>query len=302
MDRRRYFVLDEPCPTDEIQSMMGRVVMDKRLPLQAYAPVEPLDPNETKHNPQDIIPSILPSPILTTNRKDFLQNLTSASARTGLSEYFGIEFARSKEERAVLESQVVRRYTLKQHEQYFTELMKHPAYSGDVKQLLARSKGGKAYFVVGFLVTKGAVWSREKGTLYSGSVNIKVPLSMAAGLPLQLDPSVGFSYEQGRSQGSDTTTLQAEIFAISYAVIKINRSFDKNSRHFIKEQPVLGYMARAKAHHLALGADDEEDIVEEDDEEDESLDQPGEKAIENTHDEIIMEELVSEDDSEIFSM
>ena len=68
MTRRRYFILDETCPEREVQSMMGRVVLDPAAPLHAFAPMEPLNDKEVRHNPEDIIPTILPEPSLSTKR------------------------------------------------------------------------------------------------------------------------------------------------------------------------------------------------------------------------------------------
>lgn len=113
--------------------MMGRLVLDYRMPLKHYAPVEPPDGSETRHNPQDIIPSILEGTVLTLSRKELLGKIQSLALKTSLAQYFGINLARSTEEQIEFESQLVRKYSLRQVEHHFNRLMQNPLYARDVK-------------------------------------------------------------------------------------------------------------------------------------------------------------------------
>ncbi|ETN39884.1 uncharacterized protein HMPREF1541_06110 [Cyphellophora europaea CBS 101466] len=197
------------------------------------------------------------------SRKDFLQNVASASVAVSLSDYFGINFARTNDERVALESQTVKRYSLKQHKQYFEELMKNTLYADDVRQLLQGAKRGKAFFVVGFLTTQGTIWSREHGQLRSSGVDVKVPLSAALGLPLPgLDPGIGVSGSVERKQSSEASTAATEIFAMAYDVVKFNYSLDRNASKYVRKD--------------VMGSDDEEG--EEDDGKEEDEEHRGEVA------------------------
>jgi len=213
MARRRFFNLDEAISGNEIESMMGRVVADFRLPLRSYASNDVLTSNERRHNPQDIIPSILPPPSMTTNRKDLLQSIRSKELHTSLTDYFGIDFARTDVEKVLLESRVFNRYTLKQNKQYFDQLMKDPLYSRDVRKLLRVSKG-KGYFVVGFMTTEGAVWRRGTGQEHSAGFTVKAPLSLATGFLPQLDPGIPPSISTQEAQGRSYDANQVEILSL----------------------------------------------------------------------------------------
>jgi hypothetical protein len=265
MQRKRYFILDETCPGEEIQSMMGRVVLDYRLPLKEYAPREPLDGSEPRHNPQDIIPNILPKPSLTTNRRDFLRSLAEVDVQATLTEYFGFNLFRTKEETIEVESRAVRKYSLNQVAQYFTKLMENPLYDRDVRQLLSRQ--GKAYMVVGFLTTEGTTWKRSVGVGRSLGGKLKAPISMAVGMPPELDPSLSASHKRESSQEQSFETPQVEIFAIAYDVVGVSHSFDRSAPRYMRRDPVLGPAKRVKGHHQALGVDSDEEIEEADDDE-----------------------------------
>jgi hypothetical protein len=137
--------------------MMGRVVKDIRPPLDRYAPVEPLDPSAATHNPQDILPSILPEPSRSSTRKDVVEAVTERGIKLALTSFFGIDFAKSAYQKAELESTEVKQYSLKQPHQVFDHLMTNSEYQADVVALLNEARRSKAYMVVGFLTTSGVV-------------------------------------------------------------------------------------------------------------------------------------------------
>jgi hypothetical protein len=259
MTQRRFFVLDESCPASEIPNMMCRVVADKLLPLAKFAPIEPLSPSEPRHNPQDIIASILPPPSLSTNRKDFLEAVHSNKLSASLTSFFGFDFARSTEERLILQTKSVKRYTLNNPEVYFKTLMQNEYYARDIRQLLEDSK--HAYLVVGFLTTTGAIWTQSRGKNSHDSASVTLPISELAGVPMpQLDAKLCPSRTVAMKQSREMRVAQEEIFAIAYCSVKLSYSFDKTAPKLMKKTPVVGPPKRAKAKHLAMGGESDEEI------------------------------------------
>jgi hypothetical protein len=85
---------------------MCRVVARKNNPLTKIAPFPFISLGEPSRNTNNIIPSILPTPSLSTCRKEFLKVVHEREIRIGLTALFGLDFARNKEESRSLESQL----------------------------------------------------------------------------------------------------------------------------------------------------------------------------------------------------
>jgi hypothetical protein len=252
--------------------MMGRVVQDIRLPLHRFAPVEPLDHASPRHNPQDILPTIVPKPNLSINRKEILESATTKELNVALTQFFGINFARSSTEKAELEGQQVKRYSLNQPKQVFKHLMKNNDYAKDVRELLAESKG-RSYMVVGFMTTSGAVWKLSSEAENKTGFTATVPLSLALGTPPQLDPSISPSMSTKHSPSRTMSVVSEEIFAIAYDIVSTLRKLDFSAPGYVRKEEAYGKEKRAKAHHLALGEDSDEELEFESEDEDEK--QPG---------------------------
>jgi hypothetical protein len=239
--------------------MMGRVVADKLLPLQKFAPFEPLLPTVPRHNPQDIIPDILPAPSLHTNRKEILSRIKDQGVEIMLTSFFGINFARTSDERVELETQEVKQYALNNPDEYFDVLMENDLYAADALKLVSSTKRGHAYFVTGFLTASGAVWTRKQGQTSTDAFSIALPLAEIAGAPLPglADPTIKPSLKWGNEQQRQMHVADEEIFAVAYSLVKIKYRFDKTASHFTRKLVTVGPSKRANAKHLALGNDDE---------------------------------------------
>ncbi|TKA81490.1 hypothetical protein B0A49_00542 [Cryomyces minteri] len=238
--------------------MMGRVVVDKLLPLQKYAPFKSTSP---PHNPEDIVPDILPKPSISTNRKEVLSVANDQGLGLALGSLFGVNFARSNEERVQLESQEVKQYTLDGPDDVFDLLMENDLYAADVQKLLTTTKKRHAYLVTGFLTTSGTLWTRTKGHSRTQEFNVAFPVSQIAGsglLPSELtDPSFEPSRTMKTEQHTEMHVVDEEIFAVSYNLVKVKYSFNKDAPHFTKKTPAVGPPKRANIRQLALGEDDE---------------------------------------------
>ena len=268
----RHFVLDEPIAESNAGKLIGRVVLDIASPLQAFAPREAVEETSSGRNPQDIIPNLLPSPLLSTKRKDFIQNNISGEARTGLTEFFGFNVARTDEEKLTLESKVVKRYSLEQTRDAVGRLMKDDAYNTEVRAFLKEHGVRKAYFVVGFITTEGSVWTRERTRGHSAGIKGQVPLSTIALGPIPgPDLNVKLSASDKNVRGQKFSSKEPLIFAVAYDVVKVKRSFDKSVPGYFRDDVVLGPAKYAKAKHLAMGRDEDEVIEEEEDSEDETM-------------------------------
>ena len=257
----RHIILDETIPGDEIDGMIGRVVLDIKSPLRRYAPDKP-------RSPKDIIPSILPAPVMTTNQKHFLQNHISRDFQSGLSTFFGLDLAVSNEERFSLESAILKRYTLEQVKSVFDELMKDVIYRRNVEDLFKNNKVDKAYLVTGFLTTDGGTWIR--GSARGGTTGVKftVPLSAAiTGAPSAYDPHFGLTSEKKIDRENEYITDTTEIFAVAYDVVRLKRTLDRKAPGFLRTRNdiILGSAFIVNGKHLAMGQDEDEIIEEEED-------------------------------------
>jgi hypothetical protein len=266
----RHFVLDEPYPQIKAEKLIGRVVLDITSPLRAFAPREPVEGTSIGRNPQDIIENILPSPLLSTDRKDFIKNNVSGEVRTDLTDFFGFSFARSEEEKLTLESKLVKRYSLEQTKDVFETLMTDPPYSSEVRKFFKEHRVRKAYFVVGFITTEGSVWTRERERGHSASIKAQLPPSAVAMVPVPgINPSVQLSGGEHNTRGQSFSSEDSLIFAVAYDVIKLKKTFDKTAPGYFRDDLKFGPAKYAKARHLAMEGDDEEIIEEEEEEEEE---------------------------------
>ncbi|KAF8251363.1 hypothetical protein K440DRAFT_614473 [Wilcoxina mikolae CBS 423.85] len=268
MAQNRYFILDAICPGSEIPSMMCRVVTDKLFPLGSrFAPVEPLfGSNERRHNPQDIIPNILPAPIIIKDQKNFPEK--SREKNLGV---LGFEFSRSNCERLSIESQEMKRYQLNNPDHVFSQLMKNELYARDVRDLLSAMPSGRAYLVIGFVTSTGTIWKRTHVKSNAKAVEASMPVAFLSGLlgalatsRPKLKPSTTITV----TRGDEMCIADEGIIAVSYCPVKTSYSLRKKGAQPTRKTPVLGPPKRAKAHHLALsGGESDEEVDESSDEE-----------------------------------
>jgi hypothetical protein len=64
--------------------------------LHQFAPLEPITSAEGRRNTQDIVPNILPTPSLSTNRKDFLESFKGLSVHAELQNIMGLGLSGQK--------------------------------------------------------------------------------------------------------------------------------------------------------------------------------------------------------------
>jgi hypothetical protein len=254
--------------------MMGRLVRDVRRPLQGgYAPAEPIDPMQTRRNPRGILPPRLPEPSRTSNQKEVLSAVQTNELHPALTAFLGLDFVRTENERADLESKEVKQYSLKQPKKVFDYLMTDAGYAKDTLRLPRESGNSKVFMVSGFLTTTGTLWTLSSTSQHTTGFTVTVPVSVAAGVlvPGLTDPSVSPQYKTEGSISRSMFTAE-EIFAISYHTIKIERRIDLEARK-INRQPVFGQPRRVKRRHLGLGAEsDEEEMADFDSDEDQERD------------------------------
>ena len=254
----RYHFLEETCPSAEISKMMCRVVENPLLPLHKYAPIEPLSEDEPTHNTQDIHPTILEEPLTYENRTDFIENIGEGVARAGLASLFNIDLASRSEEGLSMQSQKVKRYTLKNPELVFNKLMANEDYASEVRSLLRSTTFGKAYLVVGFYTTTGTIWTQSQRQSRTGGFKLAVPISKMVGDGTGLvDPHISTSVSRMTNQGLQMSVVQEEIFAVAYDVVKT--SYRKKKNPVIRGP--LRNRSRLRFSDSESSGDDEEDVV-----------------------------------------
>lgn len=252
----RYHFLEETCPSEEITKMMGRVVKDPLYPLHRYVPEEPLSEGEPTHNTQDIHPTILQEPLTYENRTNFIENIGEGAARAGLASLFNIDLASRSDEGLSMQSQKVKRYTLKNPDLVFKKLMSNEDYASEVRALLRKTTFRKAYFVVGFYTTTGTIWTQSQRQSCTGGFRLGVPVSAMTGDGTGLvDAHVGASVSRTINQRLEMSVVQEEIFAVAYDVLKTS--------YCRKKDPVLGGPLKSRLR-LRFG-DSDEDSDEDDD-------------------------------------
>ncbi|KAK3370979.1 hypothetical protein B0T24DRAFT_303892 [Lasiosphaeria ovina] len=263
--QRRYFLLSEPCSAAEIPKMMCRVVANKYLPLQRYAPKEPLGGDvEPSHNTNQVIPDILPPASKSASQADFMRNARDASLKASLMALFGIGAGRGDDATVKLDSKEVKRYTLANPKEYFEKLMRNELYARDVNQILDDCDGRKAYLVTGFLTTNDALWTFSSSVSSTKEFNVTIPVAEVLGVPVPisgLDPELSTTISRSRERSRQMRVLEEEIFAVAYSVIR------SRGTGWIKRgapTAVLTGPVRVKARHLAFGDDSGEEVDDED--------------------------------------
>jgi hypothetical protein len=265
----RFFILSENVPASHIPSFMCRVVADPLLPQQKYAPFPPIHGNEAYRGTNNIIPSITPPPQISMDCREFLQRVKKMGFLVSLTSFFGIDLESGNQDTLELNSAVIKRYTLSNPESYFEELLQDELYDQALRNLLESSAGGKAFLVTGFITATGAVWKKTTGQSQVTSLVATAPISAIGGVPaLGLDPSFSPSRTTEYNKERELRVVEEEIFAVAYSEVRFSRSFDKTAPKFIKKLPVVGPPKRAKARHLAMGIDSDEEIEVSSDEED----------------------------------
>jgi hypothetical protein len=264
----RYFILGEPTPESRARKLLGRVVQDITSPLRAFAPREAQD-TSIGGDPQSIIPNLLPTPFESTKGKDSIRNNISNEARTHLTDFFGFNIAKIDEDKLVLESNVVKRYSLEQTKDVFDRLMEDPVYSSEVRQFFKKHRVREAYFVVGFITTEGSVWTRTSSRGHEAGVNGQVPLSAIAVVPIPgTDVGLKLSTSDNQVREQKFSSKESLVFAVAYDVVKWKKRFNKSVAGYFRDDVVLGPAKYAKAKYLAMAGDEEEIIEEEDENED----------------------------------
>lgn len=251
--------------------MLGRVVEDKLLPLRSFVPFDFGDSDDkARHNPEDIIPGILPEPIVFSTRKDFFSRASEWTLGTGLADLISLEQSHGIEKGVVIEGGEVKSYTLPNTLQYFQRLMSNESYARDVHGLLKRSKAGHAYFVTGFLTAKQGTFSEFQLKSRKTGIEVTVPLLEAAGIPTMVvggvgNPQITPAKSQAQRLERSMTILDEVIVAVSYDVIRSSRSLDFGSRSLLKKSVLNVGPKRAKANHLAFAGRFGEDFDDSDD-------------------------------------
>ncbi|KAG4414210.1 hypothetical protein IFR04_012657 [Cadophora malorum] len=262
MAQPSFFLLDQPIPATEIKSFLCRVVVSPTSPLSQFAPFSL--PGTPSHNTDEIIPSILPEPSLSTSIKAFRKAARERGGSVKLSNLVSFNVSRSEERSSTLESESIKRYVLPNPEYYFQELMGNDHYSRDVRTLLGKVWPRHAYLVTGFLTTIKSAWKIDASRNSDAALQFTVPVCsvLPAAVSGALDIDSGLRGASSSQQSDERAVAEEEIFAVSYSVARLSYK-PTATKTLFTSTPTIGPPRRAKAHHLAFGRDDGEKAEEE---------------------------------------
>ncbi|KAH7251105.1 hypothetical protein BKA59DRAFT_124546 [Fusarium tricinctum] len=258
---RKYFVLRDPLSVTEADSLLGRLVTSTTSPLDRFAPCP--DPRRPPHNTNDILPCILPQPDISTSCDQTITIAKDHGFSVQLSALLNVKLSRNGEETIRLESDLVKKYTLRSPEIDFELLMENEDYAKDARDLLEKTKGNRAYFITGFITASEATWSTEKTTGRGGGFDSTVPTGQACGIPDSGFLNIGFGANRFTSNTQSYTRYiaQEHIFAISYHTVELSSKRVWPSMD-VSYSTVLTGPKKAKAYHLAMGTGDDDDLGE----------------------------------------
>ena len=248
--------------------MMGRIVQDIFLPLYRYVPATPVDGTLPRaRSPRDILPNILPQPIVATSRKAVLESLPSKQLQISLAELFGLAIKREHNDAVEIEGEAVKQYSLSQSREVFEYLMRDSTYASEAQKFLRDTARNRGFFVTGFMTTSSTTLKRTSGRKVEYGFNISIPVSSASGGPALLDPQLAPSVSSDTSVSQETVLPDECVFAMSYDIIALTRRFDIQAPRFVQHSIKHRGLKRAKPQHLAMGRDDGSDEEIEDEEE-----------------------------------
>jgi hypothetical protein len=166
-------------------------------------------------------------------------------SRHVMTSLFGLGAENKWEDRILLETEEVNRYALNNPKQYFSRLMENDLYARDVEELLKETKG-RAYFVTGFLKTKGALWTFSNSKTHRHEASATFPISTIGAGPVailapELDPQVSGSFARSRERVRRMIVEEEEIFAVAYSIIKRSTSLGMHSSRVRHQSPYAGH-------------------------------------------------------------
>jgi hypothetical protein len=245
MMRKRFFLLNNPCSADNVPTMIGRVVSDIYEPLNECAPWQ--------QEARSLLEDILPEPQVSTNRKECLEFARGPAAFAKISKLFRVDIERRSDDGTILESDMIKQYTLENPAKRFEALMKDGAYAADIWELLKERHPHRAYLITGFLTTTNSNWESNRLLGISQTISATAPVAEVLGAPIPgLDLGVGISYNGKTKHQSSKTVEKEEIFAVAYNVVQLKRTrIGKNSTR----AAVVGDIVWAKKKHAALSQD-----------------------------------------------
>ncbi len=206
--------------------MMCRVVVNKLLPLEKYAPEDPL-PGEPSHTVGDILPNILPEPFVYENHREFLEKVNEGKIRAKISSLFQVDLSSSAKDGLSMQSGTVKRYTLNNPHQKFKRLMENEDYARDVRELLKDTSFGRAYLVVGFLTTTKTIWTQTESRSLSIGIKLSLPAQVIGSpLPKSASPELHPLVSTTKRRDQCMHVVEEQIFAVAYDVVKTSYGID----------------------------------------------------------------------------
>jgi hypothetical protein len=188
------------------------------------------------------------------NRRDFLETIDEGAVRAGLASFLDVDIASKSRDGVSMQSDKVKRYTLKNPEKTFNDLMENNEYARDVQELLKDTSFGRAYLVVGSLTTTGTIWTYSQSRGHSSGFRVAVPVSQMMTIPGFIDPQISPKFSTTRRQERHMYVVEEEIFAFAYDEVKTSYSLDRSAKK-IRGNPRHRRTVWAHSQQLAFGTD-----------------------------------------------
>lgn len=196
--------------TDDPTAWLGRIVYDYHRPLARFTPksrtaLSPPELNET---------SLL-------HYSNVVSNINSDNFRLSLLNLLGLSYEDYRSRSHSFRTKKAQRLRLMQDEDVFTKLRQQSDVLADLKQW-DFSPFHPVYLIVGLLVATDVHYDtkHDKKQGIGGHVDPVSVGSLAAGVPIPFDSSVGQHHLREQSDHMEGTVQGTRIFAIEYRVIK----------------------------------------------------------------------------------
>ena len=258
MKQAKFFLLQDPISATEAESFLCRLVTSKTAPLDRFVPFSL--PGAPSRNTNEIVTAIPPKPEEYTISNGVLTSSRELQLSLQFSTVIGGNLSLGGGRTRKLDTGTMKRYTISNPEVYFRELMNDESYAGGARKLLQKAWPSHCYLVTGFLTVKGSEWMIEETSSLSQGANATIPVAKTVAPGHLGDVSVGLSGSSGSQRSYQLSTTGEQIFAASYSTARLSYKVGPSFLS-ITRTPEIGRPKRAKAHHLAMGADDDEEEI-----------------------------------------
>lgn len=258
-----YALLENRLDGSEIDTLLGRIVVDFRNPLDGYRPDDPR--KALLQKPMEIIDTEFSSLFSVSKNK-------TAAGKIG--SILNVDFNKLTEEGHRLKSSFVRTRILPQHRDALDALLTN--YGPEIIKLMqSKDAKGKAYMAVGLKSCVNGEMGKERKYEKVTKVEIAMPTDtiVTAASHGIINPGPQFNVEAKKGQGnkeeaSTSARMRGEqIFAVRYRILTLEKTKNKD-KQMTEEHAEYGDVLRVQYENgvFSYTTDEHNDFIFEDDE------------------------------------